>query len=95
MNMKKLSIVSLLAILSMCLASCQDKKTSGFNKSDLVGSWEEVTLGMGEPFCLNEDGTGTSEGFLRTHFLNWDLRNDSLLNTKGQTLCVMGNKRES
>ena len=76
--MKKLFNISLIVFVSLFLNSCQKQKTNGFNRSDVVGSWTELTLGVGEPFDLHEDGTGVSEGFLRTHELEWDVENDSL-----------------
>lgn len=76
--MKKLFNIILIVFVSLLLDSCQNQKTSGFNRNDVVGSWTELTLGVGEPVDLHEDGTGISEGFLRTHQLKWDVENDSL-----------------
>lgn len=76
--MKKLFNVSLLVLILLSIASCQKQKTSGFSKSDLIGTWAQSTAGISESFSLNEDGTGVQEGFLRNHNIKWDVRDDSL-----------------
>ncbi len=76
--MGKKLLFSVLILVSLFLISCQKQKTSGFNRSDLVGSWALVTYGVEDFFELHEDGTGTNVGFIRNHQLKWNVENDSL-----------------
>ena len=86
--MKKIIVLSLMAVMLLCFTACGDKDLSS---SKYVGSWRAASVAIGDEtgefsdeiiMTLNGDGTGTMSSGDETSSFTWQLT-DNGFKTKG------------